>query len=273
METGLRAGIGRCCGDTRARTFPLLRPTWERSGRGSHREAGRSAAANSPGGTRCEPAWLLGPQLLPRLRRRALFPRTERSRPQPSTCSSVCGLSVAERDNGASSWVAESEEPLQELCVNGNGHLETGGNPVLTSKLSSADRCPSCPDSWMGYRGKCYYFSETKGSWTDSRSRCSAPGASLAGIDSEQEMAFLLRHKGVRDHWIGLRREQGQAWKWANGTEFNHLFQIRGGGDCAYLKDEKGVSSSRCYMGRRWICSKPEVYVMGKETALEGGSK
>ncbi|CAM5156848.1 unnamed protein product, partial [Eretmochelys imbricata] len=64
---------------------------------------------------------------------------------------------------------------------------------VLTSQLSSADLCPpagpSCPDGWMGYRGKCYYFSETEGSWTDSRSRCCAPGASLAGIDSEQEMA------------------------------------------------------------------------------------
>ncbi|CAM5156746.1 unnamed protein product, partial [Eretmochelys imbricata] len=63
---------------------------------------------------------------------------------------------------------------------------------VLTSQLSSADLClpagPSCPDGWMGYRGKCYYFSETEGSWTDSRSRCCAPGASLAGIDSEQEM-------------------------------------------------------------------------------------
>ncbi|CAM4637102.1 unnamed protein product [Lepidochelys olivacea] len=131
---------------------------------------------------------------------------------------------------------------------------------------------PSCPDGWMGYRGKCYYFSEREGSWTDSRSRCSAPGASLAGINSEQEMAFLLRHKGVYD-WIGLRREPGQPWKCTNGSEFNHLFQIRGGGDCAYLNDEKGVSSSRCYMGRRWICSKPEVYMMGKETALEGGSK
>ncbi|CAM5097505.1 unnamed protein product [Natator depressus] len=147
--------------------------------------------------------------------------------------------------------------------------------------LRAKSRCRSCVlmamDTWRlegtQVERKCYYFSETKGSWTDSRSRCSAPGASLAGIDSEQEMAFLLRHKGVRDHWIGLRREQGQAWKWANGTEFNHLFQIRGGGDCAYLKDEKGVSSSRCYMGRRWICSKPEVYVMGKETALEGGLK
>ncbi|CAM4635448.1 unnamed protein product [Lepidochelys olivacea] len=98
---------------------------------------------------------------------------------------------------------------------------------VLTSQLSSADLCPpagpSCPDGWMGYRGKCYYFSETEGSWTDSRSRCCAPGASLAGIDSEQEMVFLLCHKGVQDHWIGLRREQGQPWTWANGTKFNHL--------------------------------------------------
>ncbi|CAM4634733.1 unnamed protein product, partial [Lepidochelys olivacea] len=147
----------------------------------------------------------------------------------------------------------------------------------LTSQLSSADLCPpaspSCPDGWMGYRGKCYYFSEREGSWTDSRSLCSALGASLAGIDSEQETAFLLHHKGVYDHWIGLWREQGQPWKWANGTKFKDLFQIRGGGDCAYLNDEKGVSSSRCYMGRWWICRKLEVYVMGKETALEGGSK
>ncbi|CAM4557438.1 unnamed protein product [Lepidochelys kempii] len=101
---------------------------------------------------------------------------------------------------------------------------------VLTSQLSSADLCPpagpSCPDGWMGYRGKCYYFSETEGSWTDSRSRCCALGGSLAGIDSEQEMAFLLCHKGVQDHWIGLRREQGQPWKWTNSTKFNHLSRI-----------------------------------------------
>ncbi|XP_077692336.1 C-type lectin domain family 2 member D-like [Eretmochelys imbricata] len=165
-----------------------------RGSQGSRSLFGRSATANSPGGICCEPAWLLGPQLLPGLRRRVLFLR--------------------------------------------------------------------CPDGWMGYRGKCYYFSETEGSWIDSRSRCCAPGASLAGIDSEQEMVFLLRHKGIYDHWIGLWREQGQPWKWTNSTKFNHLFHLRGGGDCAYLNDEKGVSSSQCYMGRRWICSKPEVYVM-----------
>ncbi|CAM5157656.1 unnamed protein product [Eretmochelys imbricata] len=211
---------------------------------------------------------------------------------------------------GPAAGAAESEEPLQELWLMAMdiGRLEGTQDPpwncqksptcgvvvalrvvssaliaaiialaVVASKLSSADLCPpagpSCPDSWVGYRGKCYYFSEREGSWTNSQSRCSAPGASLAGIDSEQEMAFLLHHKDFRDHWIGLRREQGQPWKWTNSPEFNHMFQMRGGGDWAYLNNEKGVSSSPCYMERWWICSKPEVYVMGKETALEGGSK
>uniref|UniRef100_A0A674IYT6 C-type lectin domain-containing protein n=1 Tax=Terrapene triunguis TaxID=2587831 RepID=A0A674IYT6_9SAUR len=81
---------------------------------------------------------------------------------------------------------------------------------------------PACPDGWIGHRGKCYYFSETEGNWTYVQRHCSSFGASLAGIDSEQEMTFLLRHKDVHDHWIGLRREQGQPWKWTNGTEFNH---------------------------------------------------
>nr|XP_032643817.1 C-type lectin domain family 2 member D-like [Chelonoidis abingdonii] len=211
---------------------------------------------------------------------------------------------------GPATGAAESEVRLQELRVDGNGDLEAGGEPeprhncmksqtgpvvvalivvssaliaaiiavaVLASKLSSADRWPSagptCPDGWIGYRGKCYYFSETEGNWTYIERHCSSFGASLAGIDSEQELMFLVRHKDIHDHWIGLRREQGQPWKWTNSTEFNDLFRIRGGGDCAYLNDEKGVSSSRCYMERRWICSKPEVYVTGKGTALEGSSK
>nr|XP_005311367.2 C-type lectin domain family 2 member F-like [Chrysemys picta bellii] len=40
---------------------------------------------------------------------------------------------------------------------------------------------PGCPDGWIGYRGKCYYFSETEGNWTYSQSQCSALSASLAG--------------------------------------------------------------------------------------------
>uniref|UniRef100_A0A8C0J1W8 C-type lectin domain-containing protein n=1 Tax=Chelonoidis abingdonii TaxID=106734 RepID=A0A8C0J1W8_CHEAB len=67
-------------------------------------------------------------------------------------------------------------------------------------------------------------FPKTKENWTYSQRNCSALGASLAGIDSEQEKRFLLRYKGKLDHWLGLWREQeqdqDQPWKWANGITF-----------------------------------------------------
>ncbi|XP_065420319.1 early activation antigen CD69-like isoform X2 [Chrysemys picta bellii] len=149
----------------------------------------------------------------------------------------------------------ESEASLQLVsCIGCSGHLETGGEPephwyykkhtvpvavvflgliiavivlaVMLSKCPSAALgpcCPACPDDWVGYQGKCYYFSKAKGNWNHSQTHCSSLGASLVAIDTLQDLDFLLRYKGKSDHWIGLRRDPGQPWKWANGTEFNKL--------------------------------------------------
>ncbi|KAH0630423.1 hypothetical protein JD844_013436 [Phrynosoma platyrhinos] len=68
---------------------------------------------------------------------------------------------------------------------------------------------------------------------------------------------FLLRYKTSADHWIGLQRDiETEPWKWVNGTLFNNWFQIRGGGECAYL-NYKGAASSFCTREEPWICSKP----------------
>ncbi|XP_067392499.1 C-type lectin domain family 2 member D-like, partial [Emydura macquarii macquarii] len=133
--------------------------------------------------------------------------------------------------------------------------------------------CPDmCLDGWIGFRGKCYYFSEGEGDWASSQKHCSALGASLAGIDSGQDMDFMARYKGKFDHWIGLRRDPGQPWKWTNGSEFYHPFWIGGGGDCAYLDDKGWVSSSACTSERYWICTKPDVFTKAKELAVDGSS-
>uniref|UniRef100_A0A8C0J211 C-type lectin domain-containing protein n=1 Tax=Chelonoidis abingdonii TaxID=106734 RepID=A0A8C0J211_CHEAB len=136
---------------------------------------------------------------------------------------------------------------------------------VLSERSSTAlgPWCPKCLDGWIGYRGKCYYFSEAKGNWTNSQKHCSSFAASLAAIDTQQDMDFLLRYKGKFDHWIGLRRDLGQPWKWANGTEFNNLFLITADGDCAYLT-ENSVSSLRCTSERYWICAKPDPFTKAK---------
>ncbi|XP_074873419.1 C-type lectin domain family 2 member D-like isoform X2 [Carettochelys insculpta] len=115
----------------------------------------------------------------------------------------------------------------------------------------------ACPDGWVGFQGKCNYFSETERNWTDSQSYCSALNATLAAIDSLLELNFIMRYGGGLYRYIGLRREQGQGqpWKWTNGTIFNNMFEVRGEGQCAYL-DERGVSSSRCHSERYFICSR-----------------
>ncbi|XP_075769570.1 C-type lectin domain family 2 member D-like isoform X1 [Pelodiscus sinensis] len=126
---------------------------------------------------------------------------------------------------------------------------------------------PSCPDGWVGYQGQCYFFSEEERNWTASQSYCSSHGASLAGIDGTQEMAFLLRYKGSVYHWIGLRREPSQPWRWPNGTEFDSRFEIRGGGDCAYLNDS-GVSTSSCATETKWVCVRSDWHRNQKENRL-----
>ncbi|XP_039373254.1 C-type lectin domain family 2 member D-like isoform X1 [Mauremys reevesii] len=116
-----------------------------------------------------------------------------------------------------------------------------------------------CPDGWIGIKGKFYYFSNAPRNWTYSQSFCSSHAASLAGVDNLQELGSLLPYKGRLDHWIGLRRDMGQVWKWVNGTEFDRRFQIQGAADCAYLDEDLTVSSSSCSTPRNQICSRPDA--------------
>ncbi|NXA72946.1 CLC2H protein, partial [Thryothorus ludovicianus] len=116
-----------------------------------------------------------------------------------------------------------------------------------------------CPFDWIRYRGKCYYFSEVEGNWTSSQDNCSALGASLAMLENMEDMSFVLRYKGISEHWIGLSRgDEEQPWQWVNRSPLSHLFQIHGDGLCAYL-DDNGLSSSHCSTERSWICNKHEL--------------
>ncbi|XP_049989540.1 C-type lectin domain family 2 member E-like [Alexandromys fortis] len=82
--------------------------------------------------------------------------------------------------------------------------------------------------------------------------------ANLTQIDSLEELDFLNRTYGHSAAWIGLHRESSeQPWMWTDNTEYNNLTLIRGVGNHAYLSD-RGISSSRDYIPRMWICSKPK---------------
>uniref|UniRef100_A0A8B9T3I3 Uncharacterized protein n=1 Tax=Anas platyrhynchos TaxID=8839 RepID=A0A8B9T3I3_ANAPL len=58
--------------------------------------------------------------------------------------------------------------------------------------------CARCPFDWIGYRGKCYYFSEAERNWTSSQDNCSALGASLAMFDSVEDLVWRPPEKPPR---------------------------------------------------------------------------
>ncbi|XP_074125301.1 early activation antigen CD69-like [Sminthopsis crassicaudata] len=127
-------------------------------------------------------------------------------------------------------------------------------SPLMTSMPLDLP-LSTCPNSWIGYQGKCYIFSSTTGSWSTSQNACSSYNSTLAKIDSKEDLIFLKRYAGNVEHWIGLRNKTGQAWQWTDGTEFSGWFSLRGSGNCVSLRNTE-VSSVKCQKELHWICSK-----------------
>ncbi|XP_064227657.1 early activation antigen CD69 [Aotus nancymaae] len=125
-----------------------------------------------------------------------------------------------------------------------------------TFSVPSDSNVSSCPDDWVGYQRKCYFISTAKKSWTSAQNACSEHGATLAVIDSEKDMNFLKRYAGRGEHWVGLKKEPGQTWKWSNGKELNNWFNLTGSEKCVFLKNTE-VSSMECEKNLHWICNKP----------------
>lgn len=113
-----------------------------------------------------------------------------------------------------------------------------------------------CSDDWIGHKGKYYLISKKTKNWTLAQNFCSKHGATLAVIDSKEDMNFLKQHVGRAEHWIGLKNEAGQTWKWSNGQEFNNWFNLTGSENCAVLNSAE-ISSTECDKNLHWICSKP----------------
>uniref|UniRef100_A0A8B9R0I3 C-type lectin domain-containing protein n=1 Tax=Anas platyrhynchos TaxID=8839 RepID=A0A8B9R0I3_ANAPL len=93
---------------------------------------------------------------------------------------------------------------------------------AIHSRSSHPQFSHVCPDKWIGFQSKCYYFSGNTSDWNTSLEKCKALEASLTSIDSLEELAFIRHCKGQGNHWFGLHKEVNGQWRWTNGTAFNN---------------------------------------------------
>ncbi|KAG8505400.1 C-type lectin domain family 2 member D11 [Galemys pyrenaicus] len=82
--------------------------------------------------------------------------------------------------------------------------------------------CAACPEGWIGFGSKCFYFSDNIRNWTSSQLFCASEKANLVHIDSQEELDFLERYTDRFAHWIGLSRESSNdPWEWVDNAGHN----------------------------------------------------
>ncbi|QGM48955.1 C-type lectin-like protein [Magpiepox virus] len=104
----------------------------------------------------------------------------------------------------------------------------------------------SCPNDWIGYNKKCYYFSNTTDNKYFASEKCNDMNAELAHVKDVNELNFMLRYKGSDDYWVIIETNDKFVSDDTTGR--------KGSNNCVFLKD-KTISSSLCNVAKKWICS------------------
>ncbi|XP_030789215.1 C-type lectin domain family 2 member L isoform X2 [Rhinopithecus roxellana] len=150
---------------------------------------------------------------------------------------------------------AEARGPEGLLRRSGSGYEGSTSWKAALEASKGCIKCEApCPEDWLLYGRKCYFFSEEPRDWNTGRQYCHTHEAVLAVIQSQKELEFMFKFTR-REPWIGLRRV-GDEFHWVNGDPFDpDTFNIAGPGECVFVEPTRLVSTE-CLMTRPWVCSK-----------------
>ncbi|XP_041443082.1 C-type lectin domain family 4 member G isoform X4 [Xenopus laevis] len=89
------------------------------------------------------------------------------------------------------------------------------------NKLKSQETCcGTCPSGWKKIGTTCYYVSTETATWENALNACKDLQALLLIPRDMTEMACVNRLAGRNSrHWIGLKRESSNTWRWLDGTQ------------------------------------------------------
>uniref|UniRef100_A0A8C1UPX4 C-type lectin domain-containing protein n=1 Tax=Cyprinus carpio TaxID=7962 RepID=A0A8C1UPX4_CYPCA len=81
----------------------------------------------------------------------------------------------------------------------------------LFPHLNAEHLCTECGKGWLRFENTCYFLSQNRFTWQQSRQECQRLGGDLAVITNE-------RVKGSLHYWIGLNHLGTNEWTWINNT-------------------------------------------------------
>ncbi|XP_058381472.1 C-type lectin domain family 17, member A isoform X2 [Diceros bicornis minor] len=100
-------------------------------------------------------------------------------------------------------------------------HIRANTNQSLAELRGLLD-CSrvTCPEGWLPFEGKCYYFSPSTKPWDEARTFCQENYSHLVIISSFAEQNFVTKaHGSPRVYWLGLNdRDREGDWRWLDGS-------------------------------------------------------
>ncbi|EPQ07510.1 C-type lectin domain family 17, member A [Myotis brandtii] len=122
----------------------------------------------------------------------------------------------------------------------------------------------TCPEGWLPFEGKCYYFSPNTKSWDEARKFCQENYSHLVIISSIDEQNFVVKaHGSPRVHWLGLSdREHEGDWKWLDGSPVTLSFwepeepNNLNDEDCVSMTKQGTWNDLSCNKATYWICER-----------------
>ncbi|XP_038580084.1 C-type lectin domain family 4 member M-like [Micropterus salmoides] len=141
----------------------------------------------------------------------------------------------------------------------------------LFLKLVSLHEGKRCPEGWERFGCSCYFKSNEKKTWSDSRWDCQSRGSDLVIINNVEEQEFvveLVKSMNCGDSWIGLRVIQENKptrweWVWVDHSLLTEKFWAAGSPHQqrnqypAACCDQQGKWTQSIYSDHKnWICEK-----------------
>ncbi|XP_006888513.1 PREDICTED: natural killer cells antigen CD94-like [Elephantulus edwardii] len=101
--------------------------------------------------------------------------------------------------------------------------VQSTSSPGPNLEIQKGSDCCSCQEKWTGYQCNCYFFSNEKNTWEESRDFCVSQNSTLLQLKSNEEFIFKFASENL--YWIGLSYDEARgAWLWLDGSAFSqHL--------------------------------------------------
>uniref|UniRef100_A0A2K6NU85 Fc epsilon receptor II n=1 Tax=Rhinopithecus roxellana TaxID=61622 RepID=A0A2K6NU85_RHIRO len=132
-------------------------------------------------------------------------------------------------------------------------------------QVSNGFVCNMCPEKWINFQRKCYYFGKGTKQWLHARYACEDMEGQLVSIHSPEEQDFLTKHASHTGSWIGLRNLNLKGeFIWVDGSPMDYSNWAPGeptsqsqGKDCVMMRGSSHWNNAFCdrKLGA-WVCDR-----------------